>query len=155
MQYAATELYNCLTRSLQIHCRLGIVNLEPEGSMLWNIAILACSWALAAASFCDNRSCLTACCLLRQSSFLASLSKQNALWEWRCGCVSGVGWEGGGEDKLKAWTQQRQQPGVAGCILHLHASVQCRLHMSTYMMASCGLASSDCCLTCVGLIAHS
>ena len=41
--------------------------------MLWNMAILACSSALATASFWASRSCLTACCLLLQSSFLDSL----------------------------------------------------------------------------------
>ena len=60
------------------HCRLGIVSLAPVGSMLWNIAILACSCASAATSFCVKRSCFTACCLLLQSSFLASLYTDKA-----------------------------------------------------------------------------
>ena len=34
MQYAAPQHYKCMTGTLEIHCRLGIVNLAPDGSML-------------------------------------------------------------------------------------------------------------------------
>ena len=55
------------------YCLFGMVTALPDEIMLWNMAILACSSALAAASFCASRSCLTACCLILQSSFLDSL----------------------------------------------------------------------------------
>lgn len=40
---------------MPFHCRLRIANLDPNGRMLWNIAILACSSALAVASVCDSK----------------------------------------------------------------------------------------------------